>query len=351
MTTEPPWHGWLDGGAADEITLRSNIDAWQGLALRPRVLKPLAGSHLRATVGSTPLPNPVFVAPMAHQGALHPHGETGMAMAAAALGASFVLSCQASAPMEEVARAYLGDPGRGALWAQVHWFGDRAAVGDYAHRAAAAGHEALVLTVDAPVQGHRDRERASGFSLPAGLRAVNLPPAHHTDATAVLDLAPDWDDLAWLVGHAPLPVWVKGILHPADARLAVEHGAAGVIVSNHGGRQLDTAIASAVALPDIAEAVGGRVPLLVDGGIRRGTDVVKALGLGAQGVMVGRPLAHALARRGAQGVAAALRQLLDESAIAMALCGLRTPGEARPAARRGDLFSAIHKNEKHSRLE
>lgn len=351
MNNAPAWLGWLDGGAADEVTLRANVEAWQRVSLRPRVLQALAGSHLRATLANGTLPTPLFVAPMAFQAVLHPHAETGMAMAAAALGAGFVLSCQSSTPMEEVARVYLGDPGRGALWAQLHWLGDRDTVGGYAARAGAAGYEALVLTVDAPVQGYRDRERASGFALPDGVRAVNLPREATRDAAMVLARAPTWDDLAWLVGHTPLPVWVKGVLHPADARLAVEHGAAGVIVSNHGGRQLDTAVASAMALPDVAEAVAGRIPLLVDGGVRRGTDVLKALGLGAQGVMVGRPMAHALASRGAQGVAAALRQLLDEFAIALALCGLRHPDEARQAACRGELFFPFPENAKHSRLE
>lgn len=351
MTGEPAWQAWLDGGAADEITLRDNEAAWQRLRLRPRLMRPLEGSHLRTPLGTRSLPHPLFIAPMAHQAVLHPQAEAGCAVAAAALGAGFVLSCQASTALEDVARLYLADPGRGALWCQLHWLGSREATLAYIQRAADAGFESAVLTLDAPVQGFRDRERATGFTLPAGVRSVNLPAATPTDLAALLAAAPTWADLAWLTRHSPLPVWAKGVLHPQDAVLAAEHGASGLIVSNHGARQLDTAIASADALPAVAEANAGRLPLMVDGGIRRGTDVLKALGLGAQAVLVGRPMARALAAQGAQGVAQALRQLLDELSIALALCGLRQPVDAATAARHGDLFAPHHVNAKNSRLE
>lgn len=344
------WHAWLEGGAADEITLRDNEAAWQALRLRPRVLRDLAGSQLGCTVGGRVLPHPLFVAPMAHQSALHPQAEVGCAVAAAALGASFVLSCQASTALEDVARLYLADRGRGTLWCQLHWLDTRDTSLGYLQRAADAGFEAAVLTVDAPVQGHRDRERASGFLLPPGAGSVNLPPTAPHTLASLLAAAPTWRDLAWLTGHSPLPVWVKGVLHPQDAVLAAEHGASGLIVSNHGGRQLDTAPATAQALPEVAQAIGQRLPILVDGGLRRGTDVVKAFALGAQGVLVGRPIARALADGGAQGVARALRQWLDELAIALALCGLREPAQAAEAALAGDLFAPGSLNAINSRL-
>ncbi len=350
MTGNAGWQAWLDGGAADEITLRENEVAWQRLRLRPRVLRALDGSHLHCRVGARALPHPVFVAPMAHQAALHPHAEAGCAVAAAALGAGFVLSCQSNTPMEDIARLYLADAGRGALWCQLHWLHTREACLAYLQRAADAGFEAAVLTLDAPVQGFRDRERASGFTLPAAVRSVNLAvePAH--TLAELLAAAPTWADLAWLAQRSPLPLWLKGVLHPQDAVLAAGHGASGLIVSNHGARQLDTALATADALPDVVAANGERLPILVDGGLRRGTDVLKALALGAQAVLVGRPVARALAANGTQGVARALRQLLDELTIALALCGLREPAQAAPTAAVGDLFAPRHGNAINSRL-
>ncbi len=350
MTRQAGWQAWLEGGAADEITLRENEAAWQRLRLRPRVLRGLDGSHLRCRVGARTLPHPVFVAPMAHQAALHPQAEAGCAVAAAALGAGFVLSCQSSTPMEDIARLYLADAGRGALWCQLHWLHTREASLAYLQRAADAGFEAGVLTLDAPVQGFRDRERASGFVLTLGTGSVNLPSSPAHTLIDLLAAAPTWADLAWLVQRSPLPLWLKGALHPQDAVLAAEHGASGLIVSNHGARQLDTVLATADALPDVAAANRQRLALMVDGGVRRGTDVLKALALGAQAVLVGRPVARALAADGAQGVARALRQLLDELTIAMALCGLRQPSQAAEAAAAGDFFAPFHANASHSRL-
>jgi 4-hydroxymandelate oxidase len=350
VTGKARWQAWLEGGAADEITLRENEAAWQRLRLRPRVLRGLDGSHLRCPLGARTLPHPIFVAPMAHQAALHPQAEAGCAVAAAALGAGFVLSCQSNTPMEDIARLYLADAGRGALWCQLHWLHTREACLAYLQRAADAGFEAAVLTLDAPVQGFRDRERASGFTLAAGTGNANLPERPEHTLAELLAAAPTWRELAWLIQRSPLPLWLKGVLHPQDAVLAAEHGAGGLIVSNHGARQLDTVLATADALPDVAAANGGRLPLLVDGGLRRGTDVLKALALGAQAVLVGRPVARALAADGARGVAGALRQLLDELTIAMALCGLREPAQAPDAARAGDFFARLPVNAINSRL-
>lgn len=330
---------YFQGGAADETTLRANAHAWQRLELLPRVLRPLAGGHTRVALLGRTLAHPMLVAPMAHQVLAHPHGERATALAAAALGAGLVLSTQASTLLEDVARTYLPDADRGPLWFQLYLQADRGFTRELVQRAAAAGFEALVLTVDAPVQGLRERERRAGFVLPAGVSAVNLagmkPPAptplqpgQSTLFDGLLTHAPTWDDVAWLRSISPLPLLLKGITHPLDAVQAVRCGAAGMIVSNHGGRTLDTVPATARLLPEVVQAVQGDVPVLVDGGIRRGTDVLKAMALGASAVLVGRPILHGLTNAGATGVAHIIRLLRDELEMAMALTGCRTLAEA-----------------------
>jgi 4-hydroxymandelate oxidase len=326
---------YLDGGAADEITLRANRTAWDTLTLHPRVLRPLAGGHTRSQLLDRTLAHPVLVAPVAYQRLFHPLGEVGSALAAASQQAGFVLSAQSSVLLEDVAHAVRDEPARGPLWFQLYLQPDRGFTRELVQRAEAAGFEALVLTVDAPVHGARDRERRAAFRLPPGVSAVNLQGAPSTPVRALapgesalfddlLQTAPTWADVEWLQGLTRLPLLIKGVLHEDDARQAVALGVRGLIVSNHGGRTLDTALPTAWALPRIAQAVQGAVPLLVDGGIRRGTDVLKALALGASAVMVGRPCAHALAFSGAQGVAHVLRLLRDELEIAMALSGCAT---------------------------
>ena len=338
---------YFSGAAADEITLRSNRSAWDALPLWPRVLRPLAGGHTRVHLLGRTLAHPIMLAPVAFQCLAHADGELAMAYAAAALGAGVVLSTQASVPLEAVAQAVLPDPGRGPLWFQLYLQADRGFTRALVQRAEAAGYEALVLTVDAPASGARDRERRARFRLPPGIGPVNLagmqpPPAASLgpDQSALFDgllhHAPTWDDVAWLQSITRLPVLLKGVLHPADARQAVAAGAAGLIVSNHGGRTLDTAPATATALPRVVQAVGGAVPVLVDGGIRRGTDVLKAMALGASAVLVGRPAAWGLANAGATGVAHVLRLLRDELEIAMALTGCATLADATEALLSGD---------------
>ncbi|AOW15710.1 alpha-hydroxy acid oxidase [Hydrogenophaga crassostreae] len=328
----PEVSAYVNGGAADEITLRENLLAWQSLRLRSRVLRPLAGGHTRVELLGQTLAHPILVAPMAHQRLLHPHGEQASALAAAMQGAGYVLSAQANTALETVARLVLPQVERGPLWFQLYLQPDRAFNLELVQRVEAAGFEALVLTVDAPVSGPRDRERRAGFGLPAGLSAVNLanaparevPPLAEGQSGLFDDLlthAPTWADIAWLREHTRLPILLKGITHPDDARLAIQHGAAGIIVSNHGGRTLDTLPATAQLLPAVVDAVQGAVPVLVDGGIRRGTDVLKAMALGASAVLVGRPVLHGLANAGAVGVAHVLRLLRDELEMAMALCG------------------------------
>ena len=337
---------YFSGGAADEISLHANRSAWDALPLWPRVLRPLAGGHTRVPLLGRTLAHPILLAPVAFQRLAHPDGELAMAYAAAALGAGVVLSTQASVSLESVAQAVLPDPGRGPLWFQLYLQPDRGFTQALVQRAEAAGYEALVLTVDAPTSGVRDRERRAGFRLPPGVGPVNLaglqapasPPLSPGQSAlfdGLLHHAPTWDDIAWLQSITRLPVLLKGVLHPADARQAVSVGAAGLIVSNHGGRTLDTAPATATALPRVVQAVGGAVPVLVDGGIRRGTDVLKAMALGASAVLVGRPAVWGLANAGAAGVAHVLRLLRDELEVAMALTGCATLAEATPALLEG----------------
>ena len=266
---------YLSGGAADEITLRANRSAWEALPLWPRVLRPLAGGHTRVSLLGRTLAHPILLAPIAFQRLAHPDGELAMAYAAAALGAGLVLSTQASVSLEAVAQAVLPDPGRGPLWFQLYLQHDRGFTQALVQRAEAAGYEALVLTVDAPTSGVRDRERRAGFRLPPGVGPVNLAglqapaaaelrPGQSALFDGLLHQAPTWDDIAWLQSITRLPVLLKGVLHPADARQAVAAGAAGLIVSNHGGRTLDTAPATASALPRVVQAVGGALPVMVD---------------------------------------------------------------------------------------
>ncbi|NMM80959.1 alpha-hydroxy-acid oxidizing enzyme [Acidovorax sp. SRB_14] len=333
---------YFSGGAADEITLAANHSAWDRITLQPRVLRALAGGHTRTTLLGRTLAHPILLAPIAFQRMAHPDGELASAYAAAALGAGLVLSTQSSTPVEAVAQAMQGDPASGPLWFQLYLQHDRGFTRELVQRAEAAGCDALVLTVDAPTSGARDRERRAGFRLPAGISAVHLaglapPPARLLSPgqsplfDGLLHHAPTWADVQWLQSVTRLPVLLKGVLHPDDARQAAALGVAGLIVSNHGGRTLDTAPATAHALPRVAQAVQGALPLLVDGGIRRGTDVLKALALGASAVLLGRPAVYGLAHAGAAGVAHVLRLLRDELEIAMALTGCATLERVTPA--------------------
>ena len=330
---------YIDGGAGDESTLRDNLAAWSRLRLRPRVLRDLAGGHTRVDLLGRTLAHPLLLAPVAYQRLVHPDGEAATALAAAAQGAGLVLSAQSSVPLERVAGLVRDDAGRGPLWFQLVLPHDRGFAVDLLRRVEAAGFEALVLTVDAPVNGVRDRERRARFTLPPGVRAVNLdglpPPPQPSGPGGVFEhwmaQAATWADVDWLLQQTRLPVLLKGVLHEDDARQAVAQGAAGVIVSNHGGRTLDGVLATADALPAVVQAVGGQVPVLVDGGIRRGVDVLRACALGARAVLIGRPQVHALAVGGPHGVAHLLRLLRDELEVAMALCGCATLAQAGPA--------------------
>ena len=342
---------YFHGGAADEITLRANRQAWDRLSLRPRVLRPLQPLDLGCHLLGKSWPTPLLVAPMACQRLAHPDGERATALAAAALGAGLVLSAQTSTPPELVAQLALGDAGRGPLWFQLYGLGDRAWMLELVQRVQQAGYEALVLTVDAPVNGVRDRERRAGFTRPPDWLALPGPaapagtPGGPAGLQALLSQALSWADVEWLLARSPLPLLLKGITHPDDARQAASLGVAGLICSNHGGRVLDTLPATAELLPAIVQAVQGACPVLVDGGIRRGTDIVKALALGAQAVLVGRPILHGLANAGATGVAHVLRLLLDEFMAALALCGIDRLADLKP-----DCLWLKNTNEIDSRL-
>lgn len=338
---DPPARAYFAGAAGDEHTLHANRRAWDEIPLLPRVLRPLAGGHTRIPLFGRTLRHPILVAPVAYQRIAHPDGEVAMALAASAQEAGLVLSSQSSVTLETVAQAVRDDAARGPLWFQLYLLGDRGFDRRLVQRAEAAGYEALVLTVDAPCHGARDRERRAAFRLPPGIRAVHLdgleraaPPDLPASASPLFDhlllRAPGWDDVAWLRSQTRLPLLLKGILHPEDAREAVRHGADGIIVSNHGGRTLDMAVPTAHALRAVVEAVGDSLPVLVDGGVRRGTDVFKALAFGARAVLVGRPCVLALAHGGPAAVAQVLRLLRDELEIAMALMGCRTVADIRP---------------------
>lgn len=322
---ENAW-AYIAGGSADETTVRWNAEAFGRIRLQARALPDVRDVDTRLTLFGQTLAHPILLAPTAYHKLAHPDGELATALGAAALEAAMVVSTQASVTLEAVA-AQAGAP----LWFQLYVQSDRALTASLVRRAEAAGYRALVVTVDAPVS-LRNREQRAGFALPPGIDAANLrgqPPApvpedERAALRALLASAAGWPDIAWLRSFTKLPILLKGITNPEDAERAIAHGADGIIVSNHGGRVLDTVPATIETLPAVAARVDGRVPLLLDGGVRRGTDVVKALALGASAVLIGRPYLHGLAVGGAVGVAHVLKILRTELEIAMVLTGRST---------------------------
>lgn len=326
----PATWAYFSSGAGDQATQTNNTRSWNAISLMPRVLRDLTPLSTQCQVLGRSLAHPIMVAPFAYQLLLDPKGEVACAYASAVLQAGFTLSAQSSCLLEEVATPFLTEPDRGPLWHQLYWMSDRGWMCEHIKRIERAGYEAIVLTVDAPVHGVRDAERRTGFKLPRGVSAVNMPDSpppgssggsHSDPFVNLLAKAATWDDVAWMCQQTHLPVLLKGILHPEDAKQAIRSGCKGIIVSNHGGRTLDTAVSTCFALPRVRDAVGTETAVLVDGGIRRGTDVLKAMALGADAVMVGRPIAYALCCSGMQGVAHAIRLLWDELKVAMALTG------------------------------
>jgi len=325
---DPAVWAYLAGGSADELTLRENREAYAKRKLCPRVLADFTGANTRVELFGRTFPHPILIAPTAFHRLVHSQGELATVLGAAAMEAGMVVSTQASVSLEDVAAA-----ARSPLWFQLYIQPDRAFTGELIRRAETAGYEALVITVDAPVNGLRNREQRAGFRLPPGVEPVNLRGmATPAACSSVFDPAyesglPQWKDLAWLKAQTRLPVLLKGVLAVEDAAKALEAGIDGLIVSNHGGRTLDTVPSTLEALPRVADRVAGRVPVLMDGGIRRGTDILKAIALGADAVMIGRPVLHGLAVAGATGVAHVLKILRSELEVAMLLSGRRTLAE------------------------
>jgi 4-hydroxymandelate oxidase len=327
---EPAAFAYYAGGAADEVTLRDNPAAWGRHRLRPRVLVDVSRVEPATTVLGTPVAMPVGVAPTALHGLAREEAELASARAAARAGLLFCLSSLASRPMEDLAEV------DGPRWYQLYAHSDRGITADLVARAAASGFRAIAVTVDLPVFGRRERELRSGFAQPSAAGYGNFARyARDGDVAAVTaglhTSLLTWDDLAWLRQVSTLPLVLKGVLTAEDARLAVEHGLAGVWVSNHGGRQLDRTPASADVLEEVAQAVAGAAEVYVDGGVRRGSDVLAARALGATAAFVGRPVLYALAAGGEEGVAEALGVLRAELENAMALLGTPTVAEVTRA--------------------
>jgi 4-hydroxymandelate oxidase len=322
---------YFEGSAGDEHTARWNLEAYARIRLRPRCLVDVSKIDLRTTLLGREIPFPILVAPTAYQRLAHPGGELAMVRGANATGATMVVSTQANTPLEEVAAAATVP-----LWFQLYVQPDRDFTRALVRRAEAAGYKALVLTVDAPVLGTRNREDRLNFSLPPGLERANLRglpaakgsqrPGQSGIYSGALDPSVTWKDIDWLRSLTNMPLLLKGVMTGDDAVRGVDAGVSGIIVSNHGGRTLDTLPPTLEVLPEIVAAVAGRVPVLVDGGIRRGTDILKALGLGAASVLVGRPSVYGLAVGGADGVAHVINILRRELQSAMALTGRTSIG-------------------------
>jgi isopentenyl diphosphate isomerase/L-lactate dehydrogenase-like FMN-dependent dehydrogenase len=342
---EPGVAGYFAGGAGDELTLRENVAAWSRWRLRPRVLAGLSewGTGVELLGGA--LSMPVLVAPVAYQGLVHPDGEAAMARAAAAAGTAMCLSTLATMRPGRVAEAAPG----GRRWFQLYCFEDEAVTRALIDEAVASGFEAIVVTVDAPRGGNRERDLLTGFKIPADVGVPSVEAALGSgravtieETFSLMESALTWSYLEELASECGVPVLVKGVLTAEDAALAIDHGAAGIVVSNHGGRQLDRCLASADALPEVVEAVEGRGAVMVDGGIRRGVDVAIALALGADAVLVGRPALWGLAAGGEAGARRVLALLRDELELSLALCGCASPAELNRAHLRQAPAAAVY---------
>jgi isopentenyl diphosphate isomerase/L-lactate dehydrogenase-like FMN-dependent dehydrogenase len=325
---EPGVHGYFAGGAGDELTLRENVSAWRGWRLRPRALAGIGVWETSAEVLGGRVAAPILVAPVAYQGLVDPEGEAAMARAAAAAGTVMCLSTLATMGPSQVAEAAPG----GRRWFQLYRFRDAGVTTALVDEAVATGYEAIVLTVDAARGGNRERDLRTGFQIPEELGVPSVEAALGSSRALtisetfdLMEPAMDWSQLEELAAEAGVPVLVKGVLTAEDGALAVEHGAAGVVVSNHGGRQLDRCPATADALAEVVDAVAGRALVLVDGGVRRGVDVAIALALGADAVLIGRPALWGLAVGGEAGALRVLELLREELELTLALCGCPTP--------------------------
>jgi 4-hydroxymandelate oxidase len=335
--TESAW-AYVAGGAGDEITLRRNREAFDEIRLRGKILAELAGGDTRLELLGQTYDSPILLGPVAHLRLAHPQGEAAALLGAAASGCGFVISTHSNTSFEDMGTR--SSPRR--PWFQLYAQTDPGFTRDLVKRAEEAGCSALVVTLDAPVNASRRREQRSEFCLPPGVEAV-LTRGSNTPRSfkgadggplcgGILEKAPTWADVEWLRSLTTLPFIIKGVMDADDAARAVDLGINGLVVSNHGGRNLDTLPATVEALPAIAERVAGKVPILLDGGVRRGTDILKAMALGASAVMIGRPYVFGLAAAGAPGVAHVVNLLRAELEVAMALTGCRNLKSIGPGA-------------------
>lgn len=320
---------YIAGGADDEVSLGRNREAFGRWALRPRAMRDVANVDVSTSVLGQRVSMPVLIAPTSFHRLVHPQGELATARGSAEARTVMIVSTIATTPLEEIA-SYVPGP----RWFQLYVYKDRKVTENLVHRAAAAGYSAICLTVDTPRLGRREKDERNRFTLPAGLSIANLKPAglDALEPTAagssfpryvhdLLDASVTWSDVRWLQSISALPVIIKGIMTAEDAAMAVDCELDGIVVSNHGGRQLDSTLGTIDALPEVVAAVGGRMEVFMDGGVRRGTDVLKALALGARAVLLGRPILWSLALGGADGVRAVLEHLRGELELAMALAG------------------------------
>ncbi|HKW43019.1 MAG TPA: alpha-hydroxy acid oxidase [Thermoplasmata archaeon] len=327
-----PSFEYIVGGAEDEVSLRRNREAYDRWALRPRVLVDVSKRDTSTTVLGESVSMPILVAPTAFHCLVHPEGEVATARGAAAANTLMVASTISTKTLEEIA-----DSVAAPRWFQLYVYRDRKVTEDLVDRAVRAGYRAICLTVDTPLLGRRERDERNRFTLPSGLDLANLRPAgldglpdsergssFSRYVADLLDESVTWREVDWLKSRSPLPIVLKGVMTAEDAAIAAEHGVDGIVVSNHGGRQLDSTLGTLDALPEVVAAVKGRTEVYVDGGIRRGTDVLKAIALGARAVLVGRPILWGLAIGGSDGVSAVLGHLRKELDIAMALTGRTT---------------------------
>lgn len=334
---EPALLAHLEGGSGHDRTAAANLAAFAGVSVVPRILADVTNGSLAANIGGQAFPHPVMLAPLGSQALYHPGAEAETAKGAAAIGACLIASTMSSLSLEDIAAAAPA----GRRWFQLYFQPTREATADLVQRAVAAGYGAIMVTLDTPLQVPSFKALSAGFVPDAAapnLAPYDVPPLPQTGGHRILNglmqRAPTWADFEWLLSISPLPVWAKGVMHADDARELKARGAAGVVVSNHGGRSLDGAPASLAMLPAIRAAVGPDYPLLFDGGIRSGVDIFKAIALGADAVLVGRLQAYALNIAGGLGVGHMVKLLLEELEIVMALAGTPT----LPAIRNATLW-------------
>jgi isopentenyl diphosphate isomerase/L-lactate dehydrogenase-like FMN-dependent dehydrogenase len=316
---EPAIWDYYQGGSEDEVTLRANRTAFENIRFRPRMLRNVNPIDIRTTILEIPVTMPILIAPTALHCLAHAEGECATAQAASDAGTLMVASTFATRSLEEIANA-----SNASLWLQLYIYRGSQVTETLIQRAEHAGYQAIVLTVDAPQLGRRERDIRNAFTLPSSIRIANFDRRDENETYLPAPAMVIWETVDWLRSITSLPIVLKGILTAEDALLAVAHNIDGIIVSNHGGRQLDGAIASIEALPEIAQAVSGQCEIYLDGGIRRGTDVLKALALGARAVLVGRPILWGLAVNGQEGVQHVLELLRAELTLAMTLSGCQT---------------------------